>query len=389
MRARRLLTTSEPDTATRCDWAMDVGGPNGRRERVREARGRECCVYTLEITTAVDVYDGEQRGAEPGAVHDEPGAVPPRLWLTDHHALGSGLAVDVSAGVTSGPVGALDRMQIAMQGQTGQRPDRDHVRRVPLDDPADVAFEFRYAERHRLAVDLRSACPSHRNRYRLEGRTELALGTSHECTNERAGAQCPVELAAVLHADAECAEDLAFTLDRYRPPDPDDRRGHLELRDGGWRGLLDTHDHVIGSRDRDWGRITGGHERIEEGDGLSIELRHRVDLHATTSVPDGVWDHTGHVFVRGQAAFDSYLHVDARMDSHCGPGHVTSCEHSDTCGCAPAFTLDVDDTGARLTVDGRKHELDRPGPSAFVSVPLGRPLAWALARRNPITGEDR
>ncbi|MBI2169666.1 MAG: hypothetical protein HYU28_09255 [Actinobacteria bacterium] len=380
-----------PDTTTTwivetvpCDWAAYYD-ENGQKKVLREAKGKECCVYTVTVTWRIGTYQAVAQGRQmPDQLDGVEEAPEGRLRIPDFGVAWQGMDLDLWASVRSGPAGRQDWMQADTPPTHSlfDPPPEDPAFRPQMrshEEPPDVAAHLSYWERHEISVVLESMCPDHRHQWETRGGCDVKLQASEECSNTAPGPECPVEFTAQGAVEGAAGDDLVYSAAGKAMGDPDELEGRgLEGRDVGGRALVgthvDTHDHLARPVETSDQEFTHGGNFMVLGDAVHVFVDSIGELDAGIIVPARVWDTTDRVSADVRSHYGHDVIVAGEMTTECtgdccGPG---------TCLCKPVIALEFRDGVAEIFVDGKTFKLSRPAPPGRKAMAPGLDTAWTL-----------
>jgi hypothetical protein len=364
-----------PKTETRdvCDWALYFEDGKKGKVRLRAAQGQECCVYELRVATSTlkdaAAFQGRQ---EPHMVGGTVAVPKGRLRIPDLELVRSGLDMKMTAGVRSGPAGNLDWMhgygEPELSDDIAIEPYRQNR---PHEEPPDVVAHFDFAETTRVTSTLSSDCPGHENKFDLVADRLMAAGSrvtvnaDEECTNHAPG-ECPVELSAdgggalavvgpiqywARHVIGSSPDEIERNVKEPIPdvqfpdPKPPEVSGTLHQ----------PHDHQ--ERAHYAGKAEAGDGTTQQGDAITLDVFNSGVLDVGIIVPMAVWPATGRVTSAIETSCDHGIVLAGKMKrKDCV--NVPCCGNK-RCICKPAFSLEFDKGKAVLTVEGKKHEIER------------------------------
>ncbi len=349
----------DDDESGGCDWALYLNNMC-----VRPARGHECCVYRIDVTSNVTTDDLALKGRQ-----DVDPADGDRLRLPDGNVSVFGTDMSASATARSGPAGQLDWMQGLGHGdRLGTADDASGQGRQMrvLEEGPDVVARLEYDESTEVIIEFESGCRGTTGeplKWLFSGdlTSESSLETMVECTNEDTEPECRIELTADGVVEASATGDLISSARCATGPDSPDE---LESMSGG--GLGDDHDH--GTRDRLTFEDTvyDGATDDFETQRAQVELVNWVALDAGSIVPTETWDTTGRVTADLVATTTHRLTVTGEpsepcSDENCCRSGDDSDGKADGCRCnGSRFLLEISGRGSRLQAGNFDSPLSRP-----------------------------
>jgi hypothetical protein len=278
----------------------------------------------------------------------------------------------MQAAVRSGPAGNLDWMHGYGEPEMSQDLQVEPYHQTKAhEEPPDVIAHFVFAETTRVNATLSSDCPGHQNAFDLVADGFLAAGSrvlvnaDQECTNKSPG-ECPVEFSAdgggalavvgpinywARHVIGSSPDEVERNVkepipeQQFQDPKPPEVSGTLHQ----------PHDHQ--ERAHYTGKAQAGDGTTQNGDAITFDVFNSGVLDVGIIVPMAVWPATGRVTSSLQTACDHGIALAGKMTR-------TTCANAPCCGkrrciCKPAFSLEFDEGKAVLTVEGKKHEIER------------------------------
>ncbi|MGQ0826281.1 MAG: hypothetical protein ACT4OX_14830, partial [Actinomycetota bacterium] len=244
-----FIVRRRPTVPPYCDWQLVYDDGTAKGRVLRPARGKRCCVYTIEVGSAYHMPEwAEYRRQLSGPDHRGPDS--DRLRLVGPRGptdVGLGFA-DLELDVRSGPAGTLDWTQGTGEARPTGSEGSSTVERLLADgsptapslgarpqswqfeEPPDVAGHLVWSDDTKIEITAVRECPSRSYFYACDGKGEAGVDVTHECTNESARASnCPVELSTVAEVTGEIRGGINYLAraptagappghDRPRPP---------------------------------------------------------------------------------------------------------------------------------------------------------------------------
>lgn len=337
----------ELDDDARCDWAVYWQNPGGVLVPLREAKGHECCVYTVAVTgRLLDHAEAAIVRQAPELVGAGGEPVRARLQAEEHGLWGGGLSPAAWTTARSGPAG--DQSWVQGTGERASRPAAGSAPAttdpaLPASGPLDVGSRIRYLDQTRIGIRLDSGC-DHDNHFHAHGATTATVFSTYECANEEPGSRCPVEVVAAGTFRSQVSGDLAYEVTARALHDTQDPLPSDDVP----VVTVGSHDHA--SRPRaDHEETVSGHGDVDnDGDAIEIVVTDLLDLNAGVVVPPATWDSTGRVSAALSVGLDQTVQLDAEMANH----DDGACCGRAGCDCAPSLRLVVAGGTATVDVDG-------------------------------------
>ena len=346
-----------------CDWAAYYDDGT-QRIPLREAKGHECCVYVVKVSSSIGPFDFASK------VRQDAGD--DRLRIFDASSDFNGLDIHAWTSARTAAAGTLDWVQADVPVPPGVTPDLDYEWRFPPhSEPPDVAIHLAYADTTAIGIELESECPDHLHAYRTSATSRSFLQANQECTNTMPGPECPVELTASSYSTVVVGGDLTYDIAATGASDVDE----LDAAGASLRGNhVDSHEHDTTPRSTFEGALTNGGNVHKHGDSWFMTVGQYVLLDAGAIVPVAVSATTDRVTADSYVRFEHDIGIGAEMESVC----TAACCGNGPCACAPELQLSFTAGGATITCDGSTFTLSRNTAGVSLGMALGADMPWEL-----------